>query len=96
MMRHLVGDFLIGNRIDLVPPLQIINYGLYIAVYKAEIVMGWLAIKSENDGLFVLQSLNRHHNKQILLSVKDIKELWHAERIIHIIEPVVRRFNIEI
>lgn len=94
MMRHLVGDFLICNRIELYPPLQIINYGLYTAVCEADIVMGWLAIKS--DELFVLQSLNRHHNKQILLSLKDIKELWCAERIIHIIEPVIRRFNIEI
>lgn len=95
-MRQFAGDFLICNRIELYPPLQIINYGLYTAVYQSKVVMGWLAIKDESDGLFVLQNLNRRHNKQILLALEDIKELWLAERIIHIIAPVARSFNIEI
>jgi transcriptional regulator with XRE-family HTH domain len=96
MVRQIVGDFLICNKIELYPPLHIINYGLYTVVHQSKVVMGWLAIKDAGDGLFVLQNLDRRSNKQILLTLEDIKELWLAERIIHIISPVTRSFNIEI
>jgi transcriptional regulator with XRE-family HTH domain len=94
MMRHHIGDYLICSRIDINPPFEIINYGLHTVVHQGDVVMGWLAIK--NDEQFVLLNPNTNYSRQILLPLKDIKELWCAERITHMLEPIIRKFNIEI
>ncbi len=94
MMRHHIGDFLLCSKIEFRAPAQITNYGLYTVVRQKDVIMGWLAIKSDEE--FILLNPNTNYSRQIRLFLQDIKELWCAERIIHIIEPVVRRFNIEI
>lgn len=88
------GDFLMCNRTELTPPIQITDYGLYTVVRQTDIVLRWLAVKDDEN--FVLLSLNTKLNRQALLPLKDIKELWRVTLVIRYEEPIIKKFNIEI
>lgn len=94
--RYQIGDFLICNKIELNPPVQVVNFDLYTVVRQADVIMGWLTTKKDEPETFIMQIPNTNFNRQIRLPLQDIKELWHAERTINIADSAIRRFNIEI
>jgi hypothetical protein len=84
-------DLLVCEKAD---PNKIVEFYPYVIILQADIVLGRLAIKDEDN--YVAQRVKKEFYSQKLIPLKGIVELWKVESVMNIDKPVGKKFPIEI
>lgn len=84
-------DLLVCEKAD---PRKIVEFYPYVVILQADIVLGRLAIKDEDN--YVAQRVKKEFYSQKLIPLKVIVELWKVESVMNINKPTGEKFPIDI